>query len=605
MQRLFERQAQATPDAVALVFGDRQLSYRQLNQAANRLALTLIGRGVGPEVLVGVAAQRSLEMVVALLAILKAGGAYLPLDPDYPEERLAYMIEDSGIALLLQQRSLDVVLPVPAALPTLLLDVPEDLDTELANPQVALSPEHLAYVIYTSGSTGKPKGAGNRHLALSNRLYWMQQAYGLDASDRVLQKTPFSFDVSVWEFFWPLITGAQLVIAEPGAHRDPAQLTALIERHGISTLHFVPSMLQVFLQSPDLAGCHSLRRIVCSGEALPLEAQAQVFARLPKADLYNLYGPTEAAIDVTHWTCVEEGADSVPIGHPIANLRSHVLDGSLQPVVPGVAGELYLGGVGLARGYHRRPALTAERFVASPFGDGERLYRTGDLVRQRQDGAIEYLGRLDHQVKIRGQRIELGEIEVRLLELAEVLDAVVLAQPGPAGQQLVGYVLAAPEHLQSEHQAPVREGFKAHLKASLPEYMVPGQWVLLERWPLSPNGKLDRKALPLPQASQPQHPPVAPRTPVECQLAAIWQDVLKLEKVSLNDHFFDLGGHSLLVVSLVSRIQLELGMKATAQLIFQYPTLGDLARQLEQAGDGMDDSTLNQLESLLDEMEEA
>ena len=602
VQRLIEQQVERSPEAVALVFAERQLSYRQLNQTANRLAHALIAQGVGPDVLVGIAAERSLEMVVGLLAILKAGGAYLPLDPAYPEERLAYMIEDSGMALLLQQRGL--VLPVPAALPTLLLEAPQDDGVELGNPHVDLSPEHLAYVIYTSGSTGKPKGAGNRHLALSNRLYWMQQAYGLNASDRVLQKTPFSFDVSVWEFFWPLMTGAQLVVAEPGAHRDPARLVALIEQQAISTLHFVPSMLQVFLQSPDLAGCHSLRRIVCSGEALPLEAQSQVFARLPKAALYNLYGPTEAAIDVTHWTCVVEGSDSVPIGRPIANLRTHVLDAALQPVVPGVAGELYLGGVGLARGYHRRPALTAERFVASPFGDGERLYRTGDLVRYREDGAIDYLGRLDHQVKIRGQRIELGEIETRLLELPQVREAVVLAQPGAAGQQLVGYVLAAAADPQADQQVALRERFKAHLKANLPEYMVPTQWVLLEQWPLSPNGKLDRKALPVPQAAQSQHLYMAPQSPLECQLAAIWQDVLKLEKVGLNDHFFELGGHSLLVVSLVSRIQLELGMKATAQLIFHYPTLGELAHQLELGGEGMDDSTLSQLESLLDEMEE-
>ncbi|MGO0684538.1 amino acid adenylation domain-containing protein [Pseudomonas fulva] len=438
VHRLIEQQAQRSPEATAVVFGARQLTYRQLNNAANGLARQLIDRGVGPDVLVGIAAERSLELVIGLLAILKAGGAYLPLDPDYPEERLAYMIEDSRMALLLHAPGLR--LPVPEGLATLELLAPQADPVDVPNPQVDLAPEHLAYVIYTSGSTGKPKGAGNRHVALANRLYWMQQAYELTAADRVLQKTPFSFDVSVWEFFWPLMTGAQLVVAEPGAHRDPAQLVALIEQHGISTLHFVPSMLQVFLQSPDLDGCHSLRRILCSGEALALDAQAQVFARLPKAGLYNLYGPTEAAIDVTHWTCVEEGSDSVPIGRPIANLHTYVLDAALQPVVPGVAGELYLGGVGLARGYHRRPALTAERFVASPVGNGERLYRTGDLVRYRADGVLEYLGRLDHQVKIRGQRIELGEIEARLLEVAGAGETVVVAREDAQGQHLVGYV---------------------------------------------------------------------------------------------------------------------------------------------------------------------
>ncbi|HCF0540830.1 TPA: amino acid adenylation domain-containing protein, partial [Pseudomonas aeruginosa] len=272
------------------------------------------------------------------------------------------------------------------------------------NPGIELNGENLAYVIYTSGSTGKPKGAGNRHSALSNRLCWMQQAYGLGVGDTVLQKTPFSFDVSVWEFFWPLMSGARLVVAAPGDHRDPAKLVALINREGVDTLHFVPSMLQAFLQDEDVASCTSLKRIVCSGEALPADAQQQVFAKLPQAGLYNLYGPTEAAIDVTHWSCVEEGKDTVPIGRPIANLGCYILDGNLEPVPVGVLGELYLAGQGLARGYHQRPGLTAERFVASPFVAGERMYRTGDLARYRADGVIEYAGRIDHQVKLRGLR---------------------------------------------------------------------------------------------------------------------------------------------------------------------------------------------------------
>ena len=301
-----------------------------------------------------------------------------------------------------------------------------------------MHPLNLAYVIYTSGSTGKPKGAGNSHAALVNRLCWMQQAYGLDGSDSVLQKTPFSFDVSVWEFFWPLMTGARLVVAPPGAHREPARLIRLIGEFGISTLHFVPSMLQAFIHEPGVEACASLKRIACSGEALPLDAQLQVFAKLPGAGLYNLYGPTEAAIDVTHWTCVDEGADSVPIGRPIANLRTHVLDAQLLPVPAGVAGELYLGGAGLARSYHRRPGLTAERFVPCPFHDGARLYRTGDRVRQRADGVIEYLGRLDHQVKLRGLRIELGEIETRLMQHPLVREAVVLVQ---GGKHLVAYLV--------------------------------------------------------------------------------------------------------------------------------------------------------------------
>ncbi|WP_409261960.1 amino acid adenylation domain-containing protein, partial [Pseudomonas putida] len=394
---------------------ERTLSYAELNAEANRLAQHLRGMGVGPDVLVGIAAERSVEMVVGLLAILKAGGAYVPLDPEYPQERLAYMFEDSGIALLLTQSHLRDGLPIPAGLAVLDLDRAEAWSAlDAHNPGVRLHPENLAYVIYTSGSTGKPKGAGNRHVALHNRLAWMQEAYQLNADDSVLQKTPFSFDVSVWEFFWPLMEGARLVMARPGDHRDPARLAELITREQISTLHFVPSMLQAFVGDENAARCTSLQRIICSGEALPVELQRQTLALLPQSGLYNLYGPTEAAIDVTHWTCVEEGKDAVPIGQPIANLQTYVLDGELNPVSPGVTGELYLGGIGLARGYHCRPSLTAERFVTSPFGAGQRLYRTGDLARQREDGVIEYAGRIDHQVKIRGLRIELGEIEARL-----------------------------------------------------------------------------------------------------------------------------------------------------------------------------------------------
>ncbi|MCO8171818.1 amino acid adenylation domain-containing protein, partial [Pseudomonas sp. 21LCFQ02] len=482
IHELIEQQVVKTPDATALVFAEQSLSYAELNRRANRLAHRLRGLGVGPDVLVGIAVERSIEMVVGLLAILKAGGAYVPLDPEYPQERLTYMIEDSGVQLLLTQGHLR--LPVAVGVQTLDLDLDLDLEpgTEAEhNPQVAVAPENLAYVIYTSGSTGRPKGAGNRHSALVNRLCWMQQAYGLEATDSVLQKTPFSFDVSVWEFFWPLLTGARLVMAAPGDHRDPGRLVELITGEQITTLHFVPSMLQAFLQDAGVAQCRSLKRIVCSGEALPADAQQQVFAKLPGAALYNLYGPTEAAIDVTHWTCREEGRDSVPIGEPIGNLSCYILDAELQAVPVGVLGELYLGGAGLARGYHRRPGLTAERFAVSPYGDGERLYRTGDLARYRADGVIEYAGRIDHQVKLRGLRIELGEIEARLLELEWVREAVVSVLDG---KQLVGYVVLARD--VEQWQAALAQ----HLGRGLPEYMVPSQWLALEQLPLSPNGKL-------------------------------------------------------------------------------------------------------------------
>ncbi|MCF5665397.1 amino acid adenylation domain-containing protein [Pseudomonas marginalis] len=565
VHQLIEAQVVRTPDAPALVFAGQVLSYAALNRRANRLAHRLMAAGVGPDVLVGLAVERSIEMVVGLLAVLKAGGAYVPLDPEYPRDRLAYMLQDSDVKLLLTQAHLLEQLPIPTGLHSLVLEQGDEGLQAYAerNPQVAVDGENLAYVIYTSGSTGQPKGAGNRHSALTNRLCWMQQAYGLDGSDTVLQKTPFSFDVSVWEFFWPLMTGARLVVAAPGDHRDPARLVSLITAEQVTTLHFVPSMLQAFLQDAGVGACHSLQRIVCSGEALPVDAQQQVFAKLPRAGLYNLYGPTEAAIDVTHWTCVDEGGDAVPIGRPIANLGCYVLDGNLEPAPVGVLGELYLGGVGLARGYHRRPALTAERFVTDPFGSGTRLYRTGDLARYRDDGVIEYAGRIDHQVKLRGLRIELGEIEARLLEHACVREAAVLAVDGT---HLVGYLVL---------QAP-SEDWKAqvamHLAAQLPDYMVPAQWVVLTQMPLSPNGKLDRKALPKPEA-QGADAYQAPQSAIEQHVAAIWRDVLGVERVGLNDNFFELGGHSLLVLMLKERIRKVSGVGLSVSQLMLNPTV--------------------------------
>ncbi|MCP1646315.1 amino acid adenylation domain-containing protein/non-ribosomal peptide synthase protein (TIGR01720 family) [Pseudomonas citronellolis] len=568
VHQLFEEQAERHPDAPALAFGEQRLSYAELNRRANQLAHLLKAHGVGPDSLVGIAVERSIEMVVGLMAILKAGGAYVPLDPEYPAERLAYMLEDSGVKLLLSQSHLDL----PLAEGVQRIDLDQDGDWlegySEANPAVPLDGENLAYVIYTSGSTGKPKGAGNRHRALTNRLCWMQEAYGLDAGDAVLQKTPFSFDVSVWEFFWPLMTGARLVVAAPGDHRDPAKLVELINREGVTTLHFVPSMLQAFLQDAAVTSCSSLKRIICSGEALPVDAQQQVFAKLPQAGLYNLYGPTEAAIDVTHWTCVEEGKDAVPIGQPIANLGCHILDGNLEPVPVGVLGELYLAGEGLARGYHQRPALTAERFVASPFAAGERMYRTGDLARYRVDGVIEYAGRIDHQVKLRGLRIELGEIEARLLEHESVREAAVLAVDG---KQLVGYVVLDAE------QDDWRETLAAHLASSLPEYMVPAQWLVLEQMPLSPNGKLDRKALPKPDATVAQTDYVAPRNEVEQRLAAIWQDLLGIPQVGLDDNFFALGGDSIIAIQVVSRAR-QAGLQLSPRDLFQHQSVRGLAQ---------------------------
>ena len=443
LHHLIAEQVRRTPHACAVSCEGRSVCYRELDQRANVLARQLRQRGVGPDAVVGVCMERSVELVVALLGVLKAGGAYAPLDPDYPAERLAFMLQDASPAVLLLQRRLADRLPEHSAQILFLEDGWGAEAPEADAPaDVRLRPEHLAYVIFTSGSTGRPKGVMNAHAGICNRLLWMQQTYSLGPSDVVLQKTPFSFDVSVWEFFWPLLSGARLTLARPGGHKDPAYLSQLIHDEAVTVCHFVPSMLQAFLQEPALEqNCVSLRDVMCSGEALPYELQERFFARLP-ARLHNLYGPTEAAVDVTFWPCRRgDGRKLVPIGRPVANTRMHVLDGKLRPVPVGVPGEVHIGGVQVARGYLNRPELTAERFIEGPEGLG-RLYKTGDLGRWLSDGVIDYLGRLDHQVKLRGFRIELGEIESVLTEHPAVREAVVMArEDSPGDKRLVAYVV--------------------------------------------------------------------------------------------------------------------------------------------------------------------
>ncbi|MGH2627468.1 MAG: amino acid adenylation domain-containing protein, partial [Anaerolineales bacterium] len=443
-----------------------------------------------------------------------------------------------------------------------------------------------AYTIYTSGSTGRPKGAGNTYGGLRNRLQWMQEAYPLTPADRVLQKTPISFDVSVWEFFWPLTVGAELILAAPEEHKDPQRLLARIVAQGVTTLHFVPPMLQAFLATPGVERCRSLRHLICSGEALPATVPPQVQALLPAVALHNLYGPTEAAIDVTAWTCPPTSAvTAVPIGRPIANLQIYVLDPQGQPVPVGVPGELYIGGVGVARGYHRRPALTAARFLPDPFSGtpGQRLYRTGDLVRYRADGAIEYLGRLDHQVKIRGVRIELGEIEQTLCQQPGLREAVVVARTEASGStRLVAYVTA--QAGQTLDPGQLRQA----LGRTLPDYMVPAVILPLAQLPLSPNGKVDRKALPAPEAeAQRVAAYVAPATETEQRLAAIWSQVLGLPPVGRHDNFFELGGDSILALQVISQAK-DAGLILTARQLFQHQTVAEL---VAAAGTDSEDET--------------
>ena len=580
---LFEQQVRRTPHATALVSGTESLSYAQLNARANRLAHALIARGVGPDSRVAVCAERGLNMVTALFGILKAGGAYVPLDPAYPGERLQYILQDADPVLLLADAAGRAALGEPAT-PQLALEaaLPETLSAE--NPAPRAQASHLAYVIYTSGSTGKPKGAMNEHRGVVNRLVWMQEAYGLTAADTVLQKTPFGFDVSVWEFFWPLMVGARLVMAKPEGHKDPDYLSRAIEQYGVTTLHFVPSMLQSFLADGQAATrCGQVVRVMCSGEALPAALVAEFYRRLPQAELHNLYGPTEAAVDVTAWHCSREVERvSVPIGRPIANTRIYLLDERGQPVPLGAVGELYIGGVQVARGYLNRPELTAERFLSDPFAPGGRMYRTGDVARYLANGDIEYLGRNDQQVKIRGFRIECGEIEAALATHPAVREAVVDARAVGDDKRLVAWVVPAADVAEETLAGALRQ----HVSAALPDYMVPSAWVVVAALPLSPNGKLDRRALPEPQGAQSQAAYEAPQGEHETLLAAIWRELLNVERVGRHDNFFELGGHSLLAVRLTNRLQ-QMEWQLPLQVLFANPTLLALAQQLRRTDEAL------------------
>jgi amino acid adenylation domain-containing protein len=569
-----EQQVVRTPEAVAVTFEGENLNYAQLNAMANRVAHRLRAAGVGPETLVGVCAERSAELVAGLLGVLKAGAAYLPLDPEYPADRLAFMVSDAAAPVVLVQSHLQDVLPATDAT-VLVLDHEEEWAGQPIHNPPPTTADHLAYVIYTSGSTGRPKGVPNTHRGIVNRLHWMQERYGLTAGDAVLQKTPASFDVSVWEFFWPLQTGARLVLAKPGGHKDAGYLRDLLVAEGITTAHFVPSMLTVFLGEEGIEEATALRRVLCSGEELPHAAAVEFTTRFPHCELHNLYGPTEAAIDVSAWHCDPAALDevtAVPIGAPIANLRLHVLDARGNPVPVGVAGELHIGGAGLARGYHRRPALTAERFVPDPFSaePGARLYRTGDLARWRRDGTVDFLGRIDHQVKLRGLRIELGEIESALREQDGVTEAaVIVREDNPGDKRLVAYLVGT----------AATADLKAALKDRLPEYMVPAAFVELDALPLTPNGKLDRKALPAPVVTRDASAElVAPRTGTERLLAAIWSEVLGVATLGIDDDFFDLGGHSMLATQVVARIRKESAETRAVGVmdLFTHRTIRDL-----------------------------
>jgi amino acid adenylation domain-containing protein len=591
---LFEAQVERIPDAIAVQFEGKRLTYRELISRANQLAHYLQGLGVGPEKLVGICVERSLEMVVGLLGILKAGGAYVPLDPSYPRERLRFILEDARLSVLLTQHriiedgrwriedgdSRSSILD-PQKMKVVCLDtVRETIAQESEqNPRSEVKSESLAYVIYTSGSTGQPKGVMIPHRAICNHVSWMQKAFPMNETDRVLQHASLCFDASVWEFFVSLSNGARLVLAHQGRHQDPAYLVSLMAEEKVTVLQSVPSLLQMLLEE-DIECCTSLRHVFCGGEVLTCELLDRFSARL-SAKLHNHYGPTETTIDATSWTCdAPNHQHSVPIGRPIANTRVYILDSHLQPVPVGVPGELYIAGDGLARGYLHEPQLTAEKFVSNPFTRelGARLYKTGDLGRYLPNGNIEFLGRMDSQVKLRGYRIELGEIENVLVQHPGVRDSVVVArEETPGNKRLVAYMAPTKEHV------PTISELRTYLAEKLPGYMVPAGYVMLDAIPFLPNGKVDRQALPPlgdngPEANEAF---VEPRTEVEKLVTQIWLEVLHVERIGVHDNFFDLGGHSLLAIQVISRAREIFPNGISLHSLFGAPTVAGLAAKIE------------------------
>jgi amino acid adenylation domain-containing protein len=566
---LIERQAEANPGAMALLTDAGQLSYGELMARSRAVAEALLEANCGPGSVVGVCSERSFDMVTGILGCLYAGAAYLPLEPTLPPARLEFMVRDAGASVVLAQEAAAATAEDAAPGHVLIL---EDLPTQpTGRPMPRVGTQDAVYVMYTSGSTGRPKGVVITNEGIVNRLLWMQDTFRLTGEDRVLQKTPFGFDVSVWEIFWPLTVGASVVLARPLGHQDSDYLVRTIWEHAVTTAHFVPSMLQLFLEEWAASRLPMLRRVICSGEALPHSLAERFKSVLPNVELHNLYGPTEASVDVTWWDCAQPGPPGViPIGHPIANTQAYVLDRRLTTAPVNVPGELYLGGVQLARGYVSRPGLTAASFVAHPFGrGGERLYRTGDRARRLPDGSIEFLGRVDHQVKIRGYRIELGEIEQVLVGHSRVREAAVVVVDGGSSPQLAAYVTGIPES--------DADGLRDYLRSRLPRYMVPATFTALPALPLTHNGKLDRAALPRPVRTAPvdQHQTI-PATPMEERVAAAYRQVLGLDEIDLTASFFDLGGDSFGAVRAVRRLE-----GATVGLLAANQSVRELAAALD------------------------
>ena len=585
LHQIFEAQAEQTPAATAVRFEGQELTYAELNRRANQLAHRLRKLGVGWEVLVAICMEPSLDLPIALLAVLKAGGAYIPLDPAEPRKRLSFILEETGAAVVLTQEGLaDNQAFAGVQVIRLDHDVEVFATESTENLPTQVTGENLCYVIYTSGSTGQPKAAMLHHRGVRNRLLWGITNYQLGQGDVVLHKTPLTFDVSVWEIFAPLLSGACLLIGKAGGHQDPVYQLELMAREKVTHVDYVPTMLEVLLELKGLDDCDSLKIVTSAGEALTRGLRDRFYSQT-KAKLYNLYGSTEASLAVTYWVCPGEGKERlIPIGRPMNNARIYILDKHLQPVPIGVAGELHVGGVAPGRGYLKRPDLTADKFIPDALSEtgGERLYKTGDLARYRSDGAIEFLGRLDHQVKIQGRRLELVEVEASLCQHPAVREAVVLARKITAGNKsLVAYVVSKQEPL------PTGDELRNYLRQKLPEYMVPAAYVVLTELPLLSNGKLNLRALPRPKKvlSQPEAVYMPPESDLEQTIASIWQQVFNIDRVSIHTNFFDLGGNSLLVTKVHSKLRAALNSDIQVIELFKHSTIHSLAKYLSETGD--------------------
>lgn len=571
----FNAQVLKTPEQIALVFNDSKLTYQELDRISNKVAHFLINKGIGSNDIVTVSMERSLEMIIYIYGILKAGGAYLPVDPSIPSERLLFIVNDAQSKILLHNyNGIDpAILNMTRCLHT------DHITKEISSfnsylPEISTSPEDLAYVIYTSGSTGKPKGVLCHHKGICNRLNWMNDDHPLSSRDVLIQKTPITFDVSLWELFWPLQRGATLVIENPEGHKDPEALLNTIKKNKVNIIHFVPSMLSIFLQTEGIKECTSLKKIFCSGEALPASLVNKTYDILD-IQLYNLYGPTEASVEVTSWLCDSNKKDqNIPIGHPVSNTKLYILDECMNQTPIGIPGELYIGGVQLAHGYLNRNTLTETHFIKNPFSNNsdDKLYKTGDLTRYRSDGAIEYLGRIDHQIKLKGIRIELGEIEKNIEEFSGVSQAVVIVN----SNNLIAYYTGKDVEIN---------GLKSFLEQQLPAHMIPYKFNKLERFEYLSSGKVDRKSLnslfSLDEVQQ-ESTHRKPETEIEQIIHDTWREILKIENIGIQENYIRLGGDSLNAISITSRLKQLFDLDLNLMEVFNYPTIKSYANHVEK-----------------------